>query len=82
MRYTKKTFITIPVKLFPESLFAIENVSVNAAMDTVIVTAKHSQIYISKLFESVALRLIELEFCMLGEPQVELLVCRFVHGNQ
>lgn len=68
VRYTKKTLITIPVKLFPEPLFTIANVSVNAAMDTVIVTAKHSQIYVSKLFEPGALRLFELEFCILGEP--------------
>lgn len=68
VRYTKKTLITIPVKLFAEPLFTISNVSVNAAMDTVIVTAKHSQIYIAKLFEPGALRLFELEFCILGEP--------------
>lgn len=68
MRYTKRTLITIPVKLFPAPLFTISNVSVNAAMDTVIVTAKHSQIYIGKLFEADALRVIELEFSLLGEP--------------
>lgn len=68
VRYTKKTLITIPIKLFAAPLFTITNVSVNAAMDTVIVTAMHSQIYIAKLFEPGCLRLIELEFNILGEP--------------
>lgn len=68
MRYTKRALITIPIRLFADDLFVIANVSVNAAMDTVIVTAKHSQIYISKLFEPDALRVLESEFALLGEP--------------
>lgn len=79
VRYTKKTLITIPVKLFAEPLFSITNVSVNALMDTVIVTAKHSQIYIAKLFEPGAVRVIELQFRMLGEPlHVNGIICMSV----
>lgn len=68
VRYTRRAIIKIPIKLYPPETFKIINVSVNTQMDTVIVTTKHSQIYISKLFDPENVSLQRLEFSLLGEP--------------
>lgn len=67
-RYTRRAVIKIPIKLYAPESYKITNVSVNAQMDTVIVTTYHSQIYISKLFDPEMVTLQYLEFVMLGEP--------------
>lgn len=68
VRYTRRAIIKIPIKLYAYESYKITNVSVNAQMDTVIVTTMHSQIYISKLFDPETVTLQRLEFTMLGEP--------------
>lgn len=67
-KYTKKTILTIPVDNYPEDLYKITNVAVNAQMDTVCVTTLHSQIYIGMLFVPETLTVKELNFKTLGEP--------------
>ena len=68
MRYIKKTIIRIPITLYAERLYVITNVAINVQMDTVIVTARHSQIYIGTLFVPQTVQVKELEFQILGEP--------------
>lgn len=67
VRYTKRTEIKIPITLYSDELYKITNISINAQMDTVIVTAKHNQIYIAALFEPETITLQRLHFKMLGE---------------
>lgn len=66
--YKKKSIITIPMDLYDKKLYAIENVAINKAMDTVIVTPKHNQIYYSMLYVPEVLNAEQLEFKKLGEP--------------
>lgn len=67
VRYTKRSIMKIPIDLYDDELYEITNVSINAAMDTVVVTAKHNQIYISKLFEPETMDVQHFRFCVLGE---------------
>lgn len=67
-KYSKKTRITIPVDIFPARLYHIANVAINTQMDTVIVTAAHSQIYIGMLVVPETLKVKDLQFKILGEP--------------
>lgn len=68
VRYTRRSIIKIPIDLYSNESYKITNVSVNAQMDSVIVTTFHSQIYISKLFDPEKITLQNLNFVMLGEP--------------
>lgn len=68
VRFTRRAIIKIPIKLYALESYKITNVSVNAQMDSVIVTTFHSQIYISKLFDPEVVTLQHLDFVMLGEP--------------
>lgn len=43
VRFTRRSIIKIPIDLYASSLYTIKNVSVNAQMDTAIVTAAHNQ---------------------------------------
>lgn len=67
-KFAKKTRITVPVDMFADHLFNIQNVAINTQMDTVIVTAAHSQIYIGMLVVPETLKVKDLEFGRLGEP--------------
>lgn len=67
-RYSKKTRIRIPVDIFADHLYNITNVAINVQMDTVIVTAAHSQIYIGMLVVPETLDVKDLVFAKLGEP--------------
>lgn len=67
VRYAKRSIIEIPIDLYDDHLYGITNVSINSIMDTVVVTAKHSQIYISKLFEPETMSVQHFQFRMLGE---------------
>lgn len=67
-RFAKKTLIRIPQTIYPEASYCIQNVAINSQMDTVIVTTRHSQIYIGMLFVPETLKVKELEFRTLGEP--------------
>lgn len=68
VRYTRRSIIKIPIELYSPESYKITNVSVNAQMDTAIVTTFHSQIYISRLFDPEIVTLQNLKFNMLGEP--------------
>lgn len=68
VRYTRRSIIKVPIDLYSMDSYKITNVSVNAQMDSVIVTTFHSQIYISKLFDPEKITLQHLDFVMLGEP--------------
>lgn len=67
VRYGKRSIIEIPIHLYDNELYQITNVSINSTMDTVVVAAKHSQIYISHLFEPEAMSVQHFQFRMLGE---------------
>lgn len=80
VRFTRKTILRIPIKLYKPDAYCITNVSVNLEMDTVIVSAKHSQIYIGKLFKPETVKLQDIEFQLLGESLhidgiIEMSVC-------
>lgn len=66
-KYLIKTILTIPIKLYAESMYEISHVSVNHTMDTVIVVAKHCQIYVGMVFVPDAIKLQKLDFKVLGE---------------
>lgn len=68
VRYTRRSIIKIPIDLYDIDSYKITNVSVNAQMDSVIVSTFHSQIYISKLFDPEVITVQHLDFTMLGEP--------------
>lgn len=68
IRYMRRSIIEIPIDLYPSESYTIKNVSINIQVDTVIVTTKHSQIYISKLMELETVALQHIDFVMLGEP--------------
>lgn len=68
MRYKRRAIIAIPIKLYEFESYRIVNVAVNVQMDTVIVTALHSQIYVSKLYEAEKITEQKLCFEMIGEP--------------
>lgn len=68
VRFKRRSIIKIPIKLYSPESYKIANVSVNAQMDTVIVSTFHSQIYISKLYNPETITLQRIEFVMLGEP--------------
>lgn len=68
VRYTRRAIITIQIELYAPESYRIANVSVNLQMDTVIVTTLHSQIYISKLYESENISEQNINFTMIGEP--------------
>lgn len=67
-RYSKKTIITIPIDIYPSSLYRIKNVAINVQMDAVIVTTLHNQIYIGMLVVPETLKVKQLTFQTLGEP--------------
>ncbi|XP_055380070.1 cilia- and flagella-associated protein 57, partial [Condylostylus longicornis] len=66
-KFIRKTILTLKVDLYPEKLYQICNISVNAQQDTVIVTAKHNQIYYGKLIVPASLQTQLLDFKPLGE---------------
>lgn len=80
MRFMKKTVIKIPIKIYADELYEIIQVSINVVADTVIVTAKHNQIYIGMPFATDTMKLQFLEFKVLGESLhtfsiIDLAVC-------
>lgn len=80
IRYTRRTILEIPTGLYQRELYTIMNISINLEMDTVIVSAKHNQIYIGKLFVPETIRLQKMEFELFGESLhidgiIEMSVC-------
>ncbi|XP_058125091.1 cilia- and flagella-associated protein 57 [Anopheles ziemanni] len=66
--FRKKSIIRIPITLYEEQLYKIENVAVNHEQDTIVVATKHSQLYIGMLIVPETLKISELVFQHLGEP--------------
>lgn len=67
IRYTRKTILDIPIHLYERDLYTIMNVSINLNMDTVVVSAKHNQIYIGKLFIPETVELQKISFQLFGQ---------------
>lgn len=67
--FRKITVLTVPVTYYEAPLYQIQELAINRAEDTCIVTCRHSQIYIGQLYvpESVKIN-DDLEFRPLGEP--------------
>lgn len=68
LTFKKITVITIPITLFEESLYQIQVLAINQAEDTCLITCRHSQIYMGKLFVPESVIINELEFKPLGQP--------------
>ena len=79
-KFIKKTLLTIPVTLFDESLYEIQNIAINEQQDTIVATTLHSQIFIGQLFAPETIDVTQIEFKYLGEPLhidsiIDLSVC-------
>lgn len=70
--FFKRSVLTLPMTIYEESLYTIKNVSINAEQDAIVVTANHSQIYVShlvsQLFAIDSPEVAQLEFKFLSEP--------------
>lgn len=66
-KFERKTVITIPYDIYPESSYQITNMAINLNQDTVVVTAKHNQIYVGILIVPESLKTKFLKFQPLGE---------------
>lgn len=66
-KYERKTVLHIPYNIYPESSYQIMNMAINLNQDTVVVTAKHNQIYVGVLIVPESLKTKFLEFKPLGE---------------
>lgn len=65
-KFERKTILTVPVTIYPEPLYQITNMAVDSKQETVIVTTKHSQIYVGILIVPETLKARQLKFTPLG----------------
>lgn len=65
-KFERKTILTIPITIYPEELYQITNLAVDSKQETVIVTTKHSQIYVGILIVPETLKARQLKFTPLG----------------
>lgn len=65
-KFERKTILTIPITIYTEALYQITNLAVDSKQETVIVTTKHSQIYVGILIVPETLKAKQLNFQPLG----------------
>lgn len=65
-KFERKTILTVPVGIYPESLYQITNLAIDNKQETVIVTCKHSQIYVGILIVPESLKAKQMKFQPLG----------------
>lgn len=69
LTFRKITVLTIPITYYEAPLYQIQELAINQAEDTCIVTCRHSQIYIGPLYVPESVKVDDdLEFRVLGEP--------------
>lgn len=66
-KFERKTVLHIPYNIYPELSYQIINMAINLNQDTVVVTARHNQIYVGVLIVPESLKTKFLEFKPLGE---------------
>lgn len=65
-KFERKTILTIPITTYPEALYQITNLAIDDKQETVVVTARHSQIYVGILIVPETLKANKLKFQPLG----------------
>ncbi|TMW44058.1 hypothetical protein DOY81_010865 [Sarcophaga bullata] len=65
-KFERKTILTIPITIYADALYQITNLAVDSKQETVIVTTKHSQIYVGILIVPETLKAKQLNFQPLG----------------
>lgn len=65
-KFERKTILTIPITIYAELLYQITNLAIDSKQETVIVTTKHSQIYVGILIVPETLKAKQLKFQPLG----------------
>lgn len=65
-KFERKTILTIPITIYAEQLYQITNLAIDSKQETVIVTTKHTQIYVGILIVPETLKAKHLKFQILG----------------
>lgn len=65
-KFERKTILTIPITIYADVLYQITNLAIDSKQETVIVTTKHSQIYVGILIVPETLKAKQLNFQPLG----------------
>lgn len=65
-KFERKTILTVPITIYADHLYQITNLAIDSKQETIIVTTKHSQIYVGILIVPETLKAKYLKFQPLG----------------